>query len=249
MEYNWRQIEVYTRMFSGSESLYIGDALNSDITLDRNNVFSKLCVIDLTGDTIEIPVFAKTVIENTIINSPSITKVVLPLYSNSDVYDRRTADSIIRDFFISGNLTERLQKVVTNKNEVYYGMKGIILDKHFNPLIMVTISLDRESKMYKKVTIYIHPEVFLNTNGLIHKSIIKKIIPFYISYNEDLTSRDRRARRYYRVESSVRPQVVIEDAAKKFIQSPNRPSPQSCTDDKLNQLMIENIDEILNQII
>lgn len=246
MEYNWRQIEVYTQMFSADDSLNIGDALNGSIALDRNNVFNKLCVIDLTGDTIEVPVFAKTVVEDTIINSSSTTKVVLPLYSNSNTYNRRTADSIIRSFFIRGNLTERLQKVVTNKNEVYYGMRGIILDEHFNPLIMATISLDRESKMYKKVTIYIHPEVFLNTNGLIHKSIIKKIIPFYISYNEDLSYRGRRA--YYRLESSVRPQVVIEDAAKKFIQSPNRPSPQSCTDDKLNQLMIENIDEILNQI-
>ena len=246
MEYNWRQIKVYTQMFSAGESLNIGDALNGDIALDRNNVFSKLCVIDLTGDTIEIPVFAKTVVEDTIIYSSSTTKVVLPLYSNSNVYNRRTADSIIRSFFIRGNLTERLQKVVTNKNEVYYGMRGIILDEHFNPLIMATISLDRESKMYKKVTIYIHPEVFLNTNGLIHKSIIKKIIPFYISYNEALSYRVRRAS--FRIESSVRPQIVIEDAAKKFIQSPNRPSPQSCTDDKLNQLMIENIDEILNQI-
>lgn len=247
MEYNWRQIEVYTQMFSAGDSLIIGDALNSNIALDRNNVFNKLCVIDLTGDTIEIPVFAKTVVEDTIIHSSSTTKVVLPLYSNSNTYNRRTADSIIRSFFIRGNLTERLQKVVTNKNEVYYGMRGIILDEHFNPLIMATISLDRESKMYKKVTIYIHPEVFLNTNGLIHKSIIKKIIPFYISYNGILSYR-RRSHLFYRLEDSVRPQVVIEDAAKKFIQSPNRPSPQSCTDDKLNQLMIENIDEILNQI-
>lgn len=245
MEYNWRQIEVYTRMFNTNELSSIGNALNSNISLDRNNVFSKLCVIDLTGDTIEVPVFAKTVVENTIINRSSATKVVLPLYSNSNTYNRRTADSIIRSFFIKGNLTERLQKVVTSKNEVYYGMRGIILDEHFNPLIMATISLDRESKMYKKVTIYIHPEVFLNTNGLIHKSIIKKIIPFYISYNRDLSYINTRA---YRIESSVRPQVIIEDATKKFIQSPNKPSPQSCTDDKLNQLMIENIDDILNQI-
>ena len=246
MEYNWRQIEVYTQIFSASESLNIGDALNGSIALDRNNVFNKLCVIDLTGDTIEVPVFAKAVVEDTIINSSSTTKVVLPLYSNSNTYNIRTADSIIRSFFIRGNLSERLQKVVTNKNEVYYGMKGIILDEHFNPLIMATISLDRESKMYKKVTIYIHPEVFLNTNGLIHKSIIKKIIPLYISYNEDLSYRGRRVR--YRVESEVRPQVVIEDATKRLIQSPNKPSPQSCTNDKLNQLLIENIDDILNQM-
>ena len=246
MEYNWSQIEVYTRMFSAGESLIIDDATNSNIALDKNNVFSKLCVIDLTGDTIEIPIFAKNVVEDTLINSSSTTKIVLPLYSNSNTYNRRTADSIIRSFFVRGNLTERLQKVVTNKNEIYYGMKGIILDEHFNPLIMVTMSLDRRSRMYKKVTIYIHPEVFLNTTGLIHKSIIKKIIPFYISYNEDLPRRSRIT--YYNIESSVRPQVVIEDAAKKFIQSPNRPSPQSCTDDKLNQLMIENIDDILNQI-
>lgn len=246
MEYNWRQIEVYTQMFSTRGSLNIGDALSRNIALDRNNVFNKLCVIDLTGDTIEVPVFAKSVVEDTIMNSASTTKIVMPLYSNSNTYNRRTAGSIIRSFFMRGNLTERLQKVVTNKNEVYYGMRGIILDEHFNPLIMATISLDRESRMYKKVTIYIHPEVFLNTTGLIHKSIIKKIIPFYISYNEDLSYRGRGV--YYIVESSVRPQVIIEDATKKFIQSPNRPSPQSCTDDKLNQLLIENIDEILNQM-
>ena len=244
MEYTWRQIEVYTHMFRISGGLSIGDALNDNIALDKHNVFSKLCVIDLTGDTIEIPLFAKGVVEDIIINNLSITKVVLPLYSNSDT-NKRTADSIIRSFFIRGNLTERLQKVVTNKNEVYYGMKGIILDEHFNPLIMITISLDKESKIYKKVTIYIHPEVFLNTNGLIHKAIIKKLIPFYISYNENLSYSGRA---HYRIENSVRPQVVIEDAAKKFIQSPNKPSPQSYTDDKLNQLMIENIDDILNQI-
>ena len=246
MEFNWRQIDVFTQMFSVGESLNVSDALNGNLALDRNNVFNKLCVIDLTGDTIEVPVFAKTPVEDALINFPSINKVVLPLYSNSNTYNRRTADSIIRSFFLRGNLSERLQKVVTNKNEVYYGMKGIILDKHFNPLIMVTMTLDKESKMYNKVTIYIHPEVFLNTSGLIHKSIIKKVIPFYISYNEDLSYRGRRVR--YRVESSVRPQVVIEDAAKKFIQSPNKPSPQSCTNDKLNQLLIENIDDILNQM-
>lgn len=246
MEYNYRQIDLYTRMFRERDYLYIGNTTSGNASLDSNNVFNRLCEIDLTKDNIETPLFAKTIVEDTIRRTPSITKVVMPLYSNSPVYNKNTSDSIIKGFFHRGDLTERLQKVITNKNEVYYGMKGVIFDEHFNPLMFITVSLDKKTEMYNKITIYIHPEVFLSTKGMLHKYIIKKIIPFYLSYNERLAFNLRNSS--YNVSDSLIPQIVIEDATRKFIQFPNKPSPQNCIDDKLNQLLIENIEDIIDQM-
>lgn len=244
MDFNWRQIDTYTSVFNDF-SLSVSDSLG-DLHLDHNNVFDKLCVLDLSNNIVEIPVFMKGVAEDTIKNRPSVTKVVCPLYSNSRLISRRTADTIIRDFFCRGSISNRLQKIVTNKGEVYYGMRGLVLDANFNPLIFITLTLDKESKSYTNITVYIHPEVFLNTGGLIHKTIIKKIIPFYVSH-PDMYIRGRR--HFGTISSDIKPHVVIEDAAKRFIQTPTKPSPQHCSDEILNQVLIDNIEDVLNQIV
>lgn len=241
MNFTWRQIDTYTNIFNDSSL----DLLDFSVytQLDNNNIFDKFCILDISDNIIEIPLFMRAIVENTIINRPSFNKVVAPLYYSTDS-SRRTADSIIIDFFTYCTISTRLQKVVTNKGEVYYGMKGLIFDEQFNPLLFITITLNKETKEYTDINIYVHPSVFINTSGLIHKTIIKKLIPFYVSYEGDFMNR----RQYGTLNPQVRPKVIITDVSSRFIQVPTKPSPQHCNDEILNQLLIDNIDDVLEQI-
>ena len=60
---------------------------------------------------------------------------LLPLYDNAPSQECRTFDSIITQLFTVG-YGKRLQKVTTNKGEVYYGGKGIIFDESYTPLLL-----------------------------------------------------------------------------------------------------------------
>lgn len=253
IEFNWRQWDTFTSVFGRVGSIEFSDATAGDLALDNNNVFNKLCVIDITGDNIEIPVFSRPAVESVIKDNINIeaeyTKVVLPIYVNTYPQSRRTSDNIIRDFF-RVNLSQRLQKVTTNKGEVYYGGKGMIFDKDFNLLLMCTMSCEkvihenRDKMKYTKITVYVHPKVFLESEGLIHKAIIKKVIPFYISHNIVVPISE-----FFLSALDITTNVVIADAAKKFIEVPKKPTPQRCFNDVLNQILIDNIDDVLNQIV
>ena len=100
---------------------------NTETTLDNHNVFNRLFVIDVSSDEIEVPVFSKPAVESVIsvkLEFPHTThtsKIVIPMYVNTYNQQRRTADSIVSDFFSRVDFNRRLQKVTTNKGEVYYG--------------------------------------------------------------------------------------------------------------------------------
>lgn len=254
IEFNWRQQNTFTNIFGRTGSVESSNATAGNLALDNNNIFNRLCVIDVTGDNIEVPAFSRPIVESVIKDNITIgagyTKVVLPMYVNTYPQRRRTADGIIRDFFTGVSLSQRLQKVTTNKGEVYYGGKGVIFDKDFNPLLMCTMSCEKiihrgGNKMkYTKITVYVHPKVFLEPEGLIHKAIIKKVIPFYVSHNIIVPISG-----FFLSASSITADVVIADAAKKFIEVPEKPTPQRCSDDVLNQILIDDIDDVLNQIV
>lgn len=246
MDFNSRQRSAYSNIFSAYD-VFIGDSYGGSSSLDQNNVFDRLCVVGISDKDIEFPALMRGIVEDTLRNKPTATKIVYPLYSNCNNSIRKTADAIIIDFFTRTNTSTRLMKVVTNSGDVYYGMKGLILDAQFRPLVFATMTLNKETGTYTKITVYIHPEVFLNTSGLIHKAIIKKLIPFYSSYSENLYIPSRRP--FGIINSQLVPQVIIADASKKFLQTPVKPSPKSCDDKHLNQLLIDNIDDVLNQLV
>lgn len=246
MDFNLRQRSTYSNIFS-SYDVIISDSIGASSYLDQNNIFDRLCVVDMSDNDIEFPTFMRGIVEGTLRNKSSAKKIVYSLYSNCRNSIRKTADSIIGEFFRTTNTCTRLMKAVTGGSDIYYGMKGLILDAHFNPLMFATMTLNKETGAYTKIMVYIHPKVFLNTGGLIHKYIIKKLIPFYSSYSENLYIPSRRP--FGIVDSQLIPQVIIADASKKFFQTPIKPSPKSCNDEHLNQLLVDNIDDVLNQIV
>ena len=256
MEYSQRYTYTLTRVFFGCDSTLVGNVTNMETTFDKHNVFNRLFIIDVSSDEIEVPLFARYSVESVIINKfefPSIKcvdKIVIPMYVNTSNQSRRTADSIVNNFFLNTNFNQRLQKVTTNKGEVYYGGKGIILDKDFNILLLCTIVCKKiehrgeQVMSYYKPMIHVSPQVFLKGESLICKSILKKIIPFYVSHNIDSVT----THAYFMsdIPKGTKPQILIDDVSK-FIENPTKPTPQKCSDDVLNQLLMDNVDDVLNQ--
>ena len=242
-------------VFNGNTDIVIRSVVNDETTLNNHNAFNRLFVIDVSSDEIEVPVFAKSAVESIVgdkLKFPYVShvnKIIIPMYVNIYTQSRRTADSIVVEFFSRVDFNKRLQKVITNKGEVYYGGKGIILDKNFNILLLCTLACrrmeyrGRQVMSYYKPIIHVSPQVFLRSEGLINKSILKKIIPFYVSQNIDqvYSSYDFISD----IPEGTKPQILIDDVSK-LIENPVKPTPQKCSDDVLNQILADNADDVLN---
>lgn len=78
--------------------------------------------------------------------------------------------------------------VTMSSGATYYGLPGMIFDADFNPLLMMTssvenVDIDGTIRMYIiKHNCRVSPAVFQNQDRLIEKTIIKKIIPFCASH-------------------------------------------------------------------
>lgn len=256
MEYSCRYKVTLMGVFIGNTDTVIRNVTNNETTLDNHNAFNRLFVIDVSSDEIEVPVFAKSAVESVIRDKlefpyvSHVNKIVIPMYVNTYTQLKRTADCIVMEFFSGVNFDKKLQKVITNKGEVYYGSKGIILDKDFNILLLCTLACrrmeyrDRQVMSYYKPIIHVSPQVFLRGEGLIEKSILKKIIPFYVSQNIDPIWTNPGF--VNDIPEGTKPQILIDDVSK-LIENPVKPTPQKCSDDVLNQILADNADDVLNQ--
>ena len=102
----------------------------------------------------------------------------------------------------------------------------------------------RQVMSYYKPIVHVSPQLFLGDKGLLGKSILKKIIPFYVSH--DIDGIYTHAYFGNNIPTGTKPQILIDDVSK-FIENPVKPTPQKCSDDVLNQILIDNIDDVLNQ--
>ena len=255
MGYSWRYRRTLIGVFHGNGDTTTNDVTNKETTLDNHNAFNRLFVIDVSSDEIEVPVFAKSAVESVVRDKlefpyvSHVNKIIIPMYVNTDTQSRRTADSIVGEFFSRVNFNQRLQKVITNKGEVYYGGKGIILDKDFNILLLCTLVCrrmeyrGRQVMSYYKPIIHVSSQVFLRGEGLINKSILKKIIPFYVSQNIGPVYTNPSF--VSDIPEGTKPQILIDDVSK-LIENPVKPTPQKCSDDVLNQILADNADDVLN---
>ena len=253
MEFSLRFVYNVVGVFNSSESGNT-DQLERDLSLDSNNVFRRSLVVEVNDDEVEIPVIAREHFERLVSDNliyptiMGIKKIILPLYNNTPDQERRTFDSIIGQLFTNVGYGKRLQKIITNKGEVYYGGKGIIFDESYAPLLLCTLTARKvhtedngDTMVYYRPVCHVSPKVFLESDKLINKGIIKKLIPCY-------TSRDVNfPRNNYRFSSnpeSKRVKVLVDNFDKFFIE-PIKPTPSTCSNDALNECLIDNIDDIM----
>ena len=223
-----------------------------ELSLDSNNVFRRSLVIEINDDEVEIPVIAREHFESLVLDKidyPLVVgtkRIILPLYDNALSQERRTFDSIIMQMFNNVRFDMRLQKITTNKGEVYYGGKGIIFDESYAPLLLCTLTARRghteeggNSMVYYRPVCHVSPKVFLESDKLINKGIIKKLIPLYTSREVSFPN--------YKFGSnpeSKKVKVVVDNFDKFFIE-PIKPTPSATTNDALNKCLIDNIDDIM----
>lgn len=254
MEISQTYVSMLRGMFSSAEDVIVRE---NPLIIKLNNAFNRFFTVDISSDKIEVPIFARSVIEDTVTQNlihdhlpdQQIKKVVVPLYTNCISQKKRTSDSIIKEFFTKTDFTKRLQKIITNKGEVYYGGRGIIMDKDFNILILYTLKCKKvnnnghKEMSYYKPIIHIGPQVFLN-QGLVEKAIVNKIIPWYITHGIVPPTLWSRQKFVGDITRGTKVQILIDDMSQ-YIMTPNKPSPQQCSQEVLNQILIDNIDEII----
>lgn len=253
MEFNPRFARNVMGIFNSSES-NDPDQLEMNLSLDSNNVFRKSLVIGVNNSEVEIPVIAREHFEKLVSDNMTyptivgIKRIILPLYDNAPSQERRTFDSIITQLFTNVGYGERLQKITTNKGEVYYGGKGIIFDGSYTPLLLCTLTArsvhikdNGNTMVYYRPVCHVSPKVFLESDKLINKGIIKKLIPFYTSRDVNFPINN------YRFSSNPKDkkaQVIVDNFDKFFIE-PIKPTPSTCSNDALNECLIDNMDDIM----
>lgn len=259
MEFNTAFIRDADSVFTSYDNDLGENRLIKELSLENNNVFNRFLVTKVGGDEIEVPVIAREHIEQAVSNAMSpltgasrIQTVVLPLYENSTPQERRTFDSFIRQFFVATNYSRRLQKITSNKGEVYYGGKGLIFDSRYNPLIMCTLKARKQVQesgtfrmAYFKSVIYVNPIVFTESNKLINKGIIKKVIPYYTDREISFPNTRYSLFCVDSEDNQDSKAMVIIDNLNRFFIKPTMPKPQSCTTESLNECLVNNVGDIL----
>lgn len=240
-------------VFNSSESDN-PNQLGVNLSLDSNNVFRRSLVIEVNNDEVEIPVIARKHFEKLVSDNITysaimgIKRIILPLYDNAPSQEKRTFDSIITQLFTNVGYDKRLQKIITSKGEVYYGGKGIIFDESYTPLLLCTLTArsvhtenNGNTMVYYRPVCHVSPKVFLESDKLINKGIIKKLIPYYTSRNVHFPINN------YRFSSNPedRKVKVIVDNFNKFFVEPIKPTPSAYSNDALNECLIDNIDDIM----
>lgn len=225
--------------------------LERELSLDSNNVFRRSLIIEVNDDEVEIPVIAREHFESLVsekINYPAVgtKRIILPLYDNAPSQERRTFDSIIVQMFNNVRFDMRLKKITTNKGEVYYGGKGIIFDESYAPLLLCTLTARKvhteeggNSMVYYRPVCHVSPKVFLESDKLINKGIIKKLIPFYTSKEVSFPNH------IFGVNPESKKVKVVVDNFDKFFIEPIKPTPSATTNDALNECLIDNMDDIM----
>ena len=250
MEFSIRFAHGVRSVFNSSDC-YNPTQLERELSLDSNNVFRKSLIIEV-NDEVEIPVIAREHFEDLVlekINYPlavGTKRIILPLYDNAPSQERRTFDSIIMQMFNNVRFDMRLQKITTSKDEVYYGGKGIIFDESYAPLLLCTLAARKvhteesgNSMVYYRPVCHVSPKVFLESDKLINKGIIKKLIPFYTSEEVSFPNYT------FGVNPESKKVKVVVDNFDKFFIEPIKPTPSAITNDALNECLIDNMDDIM----
>lgn len=243
--------DAFYRLFSDSYSIPNDDKYYSFERVDDN--FSHYMEIPFNGiNHVEYPIWAKSNIENRLeserlystIYTP-LEKVIIPLYDRQTLGTVKTADSMLKKFFSINNRT-RLHKAVNGDGTVYYGSRGVIFDKDFNMLACLCLTADWNQEehnwRYSNSILRVSHWVFEHQQEFMAKAIIQKIIPLCL---DEHTVYGNNFSFVGRVMDKC--QIVIDDYSSVVVK-PTKPSPNSCSDERLNQILVDNIDDIISLV-
>lgn len=210
----------------------------------EGETFTKFISIDLTGDLFEIP--ALYVLPALHVRNLGYDKLVIPLDLSSTSFKKISMASSILYSVGAFTHSNGLLKIITSKENIYYGNRGIILDENFNPLFLTTYVIEKaDTNSYKvrQVNCRVPHEVFQRQDEVIPKTIYKKLIPLYgvstfqIPYIPGPGN-------FINFSAVNKVQVIIGEMPEIIVNS-NTPEPSSATDEEFARILRDNIDSFL----
>ena len=196
---------------------------STDIPLlgTENNQFSiYMTNYIFNGEVTEIPIY----------NSLSLREII-PLFTSTSINERKTFGPLLKELSLITRIGE-LNRVKDKDGNLYYGMRGLILNSNLEPLVLATIRLYRESSATKDLILRVSPKVFNNDNV-----VCKGIQKYLIEYCSTVS-------RYFSIVNSFTTMtVIINNDIDKFIRHAKAPTNIN-VNEEIQQLLVDNIDKL-----
>ena len=196
---------------------------STDIPLLRteNNQFSIYMTNHIfNGEVTEIPIY----------NSLSLREII-PLFTSTSINERKTFGPLLKELSLITRIGE-LNRVKDKDGNLYYGMRGLILNSNLEPLVLSTIRPYRESSATKELILRVSPKVF-NSDNVVCKGIQKYLIEYCSTVS-----------RYFSIVNGFTTMtVIINNDIDKFIRHVKAPTSIN-VNEEIQQLLIDNIDKL-----
>ena len=220
-----------------------GKVSNFWLHLDGTICEKYLAVSLNKGGEMEIPDMMVSIVSSEI--ARDVDTIACHLSTNYSPTPRRLVRGAFSDFMRAERFRV-IAGVTMGNGATYYGLPGVIFDSQFNILFMMTatLKLDENNRLVLLGhNCRISPSVFQHQEGVIEKTIVKKIIPYCTSHivgEQDFP--------YIFFESIVRNKpirVVIDDVSSDFIHSVVPPKISECTPQVIHDILNHNMSQLL----
>lgn len=189
----------------------------------ENNQFSIYMTNHIfNGKITEIPIY----------NSLS-SRGIIPLFtfSSTSINERKTFGPLLKELSFTRG-AGALNRVRDKDGNLYYGMRGLILNSNLEPLVLCTIRPPRTSSATTELILRVSPKVF-NSDNVVCKGIQKYLIEYCSTVS-----------RYFSIVSGFTTMtVIINNDIDKFIRHVKAPTNIN-VNEEIQQLLVDNIDKL-----
>lgn len=213
----------------------------------KNNINSFLYITSATPRSTDIPllgtennqfslymtnyIFNDEVTESPIYNFASLREIIPLFTSSTSINERKTFGPLLKELSLIKRAGE-LNRVKDKDGNLYYGMRGLILNSNLEPLVLSTIKSSIESLATKELILRVSPKVFNNDNV-----VCKGIQKYLIEYCSTVS-------RYFSIVNGFTTMtVIINNDIDKFIRHAKAPTNIN-VNEEIQQLLIDNIDKL-----
>ena len=176
-------------------------------------------------------IFNGEVTESPIYNSLSLREIIPLFTSSASISERKSFGPLLKELSLIKEAGE-LNRVRDKDGNLYYGMRGLILNSNLEPLVLSTIRLPRESSAIKELILRVSPKVF-NSDNVVCKGIQKYLIEYCSTVS-----------RYFSIVNGFTTMtVIINNDIDKFIRHAKAPTNIN-VNEEIQQLLVDNIDKL-----
>ena len=176
-------------------------------------------------------IFNSEVTESPIYNSLSLREIIPLFTSSNSINERKTFGPLLKELSLITRIGE-LNRIRDKDGNLYYGMRGLILNSNLEPLVLSTIRSHRELSATKEIILRVSPKVF-NSDNVVCKGIQKYLIEYCSTVS-----------RYFSIVNGFTTMtVIINNDIDKFIRHAKAPTNIN-VNEEIQQLLVDNIDKL-----